>query len=84
MGKVQENLLIRLAAWVLFFGAVWGCAMFGQQTILSLLCANYAAPEDSGYFSRILEWSRREALDAPAVWRKKRRNGQKGESCPAC
>lgn len=63
MGKVQENLLIRLAAWVLFFGAVWGCAMFGQQTILSLLCANYAAPEDSGYFSRILEWSRREALD---------------------
>ena len=27
---------------------------------------------------------RREALDAPAVWRKKRRNGQKGESCPAC
>lgn len=26
----------------------------------------------------------REALDAPAVWRKKRRNGQKGESCPAC
>ena len=63
MGKVQENLLIRLAAWVLFFGAVWGCAIFGQQTILSLLCANYAAPEDSGYFSRILEWSRREALD---------------------
>lgn len=63
MAKVQENLLVRLAAWVLFFGAVWGCAMFGQQTILALLCANNSTPEETGYFSRMLEWSRQEALD---------------------
>ena len=63
MGKVQENLLVRLAAWVLFLGAVWGCAMFGQQTIMAMLCTNYSAPEDTGYFSRIMELSRREALD---------------------
>lgn len=63
MEKVQENLLVRLAAWVLFFGAVWGCAMFGQQTIMALLCANYSAPEDTGYFSRMMEWSRQEALN---------------------
>ena len=63
MGKVQENLLVRLAAWVLFFGAVWGCAMFGQQTVLALLCANYSTPENSGYFSQMLEWGRREALE---------------------
>ena len=27
MRKLQENLLIRLAAWVLFLVAVWGCAV---------------------------------------------------------
>ena len=55
MRKVQENLLIRLAAWVLFLVAVWGCAVFGQKTIIALSCVNDSAPEDTGRFSRVLD-----------------------------
>ena len=55
MRKVQENLLIRLAAWVLFLLAVWGCAVFGQKTIIALSCVNDSAPEDTGRFSRVLD-----------------------------
>lgn len=55
MRKVQENLLIRLAAWVLFLVAVWGCAVFGQKTIVALSCVNDSAPEDTGRFSRVLD-----------------------------
>lgn len=55
MRKVQENLLIRLAAWVLFLVAVWGCAVFGQKTIIALSCVNNSAPEDTGRFSRVLD-----------------------------
>ena len=54
MGKVQENLLVRLAAWVLFLLAVWGCAVSGQKMILALSCANDSAPQDTGRFSRVL------------------------------
>jgi signal transduction histidine kinase len=53
--KAQENLLIRLAAWVLFLVAVWGCAVFGQKTIIALSCVNDSAPEDTGRFSRVLD-----------------------------
>lgn len=55
MRRVQENLLVRLAAWVLFLGAVWGCAVFGQKTIVALSCVNDSAPEDTGRFSRVLD-----------------------------
>mgnify|MGYP001496266304 CR=1 FL=1 len=55
MRKAQENLLIRLAAWVLFLVAVWGCAVFGQKTIIALSCVNDSAPEDTGRFSRVLD-----------------------------
>ena len=54
MRKVQENLLIRLAAWVLFLAAVWGCAVCGQKTILALSCANDSMPQDTGRYSRVL------------------------------
>lgn len=50
MRKLQENLLIRLAAWVLFLVAVWGCAVFGQKTILGLSCVNDSVPQDTGRF----------------------------------
>jgi len=53
--KLQENLLIRLAAWVLFLVAVWGCAVFGQKTILGLSCVNDSIPQDTGRFSRVLD-----------------------------
>lgn len=55
MRKVQENLLIRLAAWVLFLLAVWGCAVSGQKMILALSCANDSIPQDTGRFSRVLD-----------------------------
>ena len=55
MRKLQENLLIRLAAWVLFLVAVWGCAVFGQKTILGLSCVNDSIPQDTGRFSRVLD-----------------------------
>ena len=55
MRKLQENLLIRLAAWVLFLLAVWGCAVFGQKTILGLSCVNDSIPQDTGRFSRVLD-----------------------------
>lgn len=54
MRKVQENLLIRLAAWVLFLLAVWGCAVFGQHTMLALSCSNFSSAQDTGYYSRML------------------------------
>lgn len=55
MRKAQENLLIRLVAWVLFLVAVWGCAVFGQKTIIALSCANDSIPQDTGRFSRVLD-----------------------------
>ena len=55
MRKVQENLLIRLATWVLFLLAVWGCAVSGQKMILALSCANDSIPQDTGRFSRVLD-----------------------------
>lgn len=54
MRRVQENLLVRLAAWVLFLGAVWGCAVFGQHTILALSCSNSSSVQDTEYYSRML------------------------------
>ena len=55
MRKAQENLLIRLAAWVLFLVAVWGCAVFGQKTILGLSCVNDSIPREYGNDFRVLD-----------------------------
>ena len=40
---------------MLFLVAVWGCAVFGQKTILGLSCVNDSIPQDTGRFSRVLD-----------------------------
>lgn len=55
MQKLQENLLARFAAWMLFLLAVWGCAVFGQHTLVALSCVNAGSVQNVGAYSRQLE-----------------------------